>query len=233
MLKPIKIKDQECNIFFTSDLHIHHDRSWIVNSRGYKSVGEHDNALIHNWNSVCSNRSIVFHLGDMIFGDPDGAKFKALCRRLNFSTLFCLFGNHFSGQLAIYKEVLAAKFPDAIKDNGLIYEVYPLEYLVDGNPNKKVVFLPQYVDADINGMHVVLCHYPIISHLKMSKESWMLCGHSHSRCELTNQDTGNGMRLDVGVDSFGEPIPMSEVRKILAGRSIDAKDHHGKPEEQA
>lgn len=230
MLKPIKIVHPEHDVWFVSDTHYHHDRPWIYEPRSFKDITSHDEELIHRWNSVCSPRSIVFNLGDFVFGDPDGARFKALCRRLSFGTMYHLWGNHFSGAMAVYKETLAARFPDAVVDSSLIYEVYPLEYHVDGDPAKKVVFCPTYIEASIGGQRFSLCHYALASHNKMVAGSISLTGHSHGNLPLTNKNTGTGMRLDVGIESFGRPISMTEVRRHLSGRSIDARDHHGKGE---
>ncbi len=56
----------------------------------------------------------------------------------------------------------------------------------------------------------------------------MLCGHSHSNCHLTNKDTGQGLRIDLGVESFGRPLSLAEIKRHLAGRDIDSRDHHSK-----
>lgn len=231
MLKPIKITHPEHDIWVISDLHIGHNREFLYGPRQFKSVEEHDSAIIQRWNAHLTHRSVCFHLGDTIFADPDGGKFKSLMRRLNFSVLYCCWGNHFSGQLAVYKEVLASRFSDAVEDGQLLYEVYPLEYLIDGNPHKKVVFCPSYIEASIGGHRFVMSHYPIISHNKMAKGSVHLTGHSHGNLALTNKDTGSGMRLDVGVNSFGRPISITEIKRHLAGRSLDARDHHGEEPE--
>lgn len=226
MLKRLKIKDQDNNLFFTSDLHIGHNREFIYGPRGFTSVYEHDDTLIHRWNSFCSDRAIVFNLGDFSFNDARGDRFKNTCRRLSFNTMYLLVGNHTSGHRQIYLEALAAKFPDAVKDGQVEYEVYPLEYLIDNNPNKKVIFLSSYVDVNINGILMTLCHYPIISHHKQGHSSWMLSGHSHGNCQFTNKNTAKGFRLDVGVDSFEHPVSLHELRAFFKDRELISYDHH-------
>ncbi len=111
-----------------------------------------------------------------------------------------------------------------------VYEVYPLTTTLDGGP-KQIVFLPDYVEININKQPVVLSHYPIISHNRMARLSWMLCGHSHQGCALTNKDTGKGLRLDVGWEGWRRPVSVAEIRRHLAGRDIDPVDHHGKDED--
>lgn len=35
-------------IYFTSDLHFGHDKDFIYKSRGFNSIGDHDNTIIEN-----------------------------------------------------------------------------------------------------------------------------------------------------------------------------------------
>lgn len=228
MLKTLKINGLENEIFFISDLHHGHDRLFIHKPRGFNNLQEHDAAIVQRWNEVCSNRSVVFNLGDVQFNDPTGDKLKNLFRRLNFKTMYLCLGNHTSGQSAIYKEELKLQFPNVFSEDGFYFsEVYPLWHNVDGNPFKQVVFLPEYVEASINGIRFVLCHYPIYSHHKQSHKSIHLAGHSHGNCALTNKNTGKGFRLDVGWESFGRPISLAEVNSHLKNRDLDITDHHG------
>jgi len=227
MFKIIKSNHPEHDTFFVSDLHFGHDREFIYGKRNFKSLYEHDSALIHRWNETCSQNSVVFNLGDFIFNDALGERFVNICRRLSFGTMYLLAGNHTSGHKKIYTEALKAKYPDAIKEGRVECEIYPLEYLIDNNPNKKIIFLPQYAEAKIGGKDLVLCHYPIISHNNQSGDSYMLCGHSHGSCEFTNIKTGSGYRLDVGIESFGKPINFIDIKQFFNQRKQTSFDHHG------
>lgn len=226
MLKPIKITHPEHDVWFMSDGHWRHDRSFIWGKRGFPSVAEHDATLIHRWNSFLTDRSIAIHVGDLIFADPDGSHFKALVRRLSFSTLYVGAGNHVSGHVAVYKEAIAAQFPGSVVTDQLLYEVYPLTYLVDGNPNKRVIFMPVYFEMSVGGHRVVCSHYPILSFNHQSKGATHIAAHSHGSCALTNKDTGQGRRIDVGVESFGRPMSLTEIKRHLNGRTLDIRDHH-------
>lgn len=228
MLRPLNLKVPDHNVFMIADLHIRHNRAFIYEPRQFRSVEEHDQTLIHRWNEVVRPDSHVFSLGDTIFNDPSGQELRALFRRLTFGALYLMPGNHFSGWLRVYKEVLAARFPDAVVEDRLVYEVYPLEMLVDDNPNKRVVFIPNYVEAQVNKDLYVLCHYALAAHNRQSHNAVMCCGHSHSNLPLTHKDTGAGRRLDVGVESFGRPISLTEVKRHLVGRGADVRDHHGR-----
>lgn len=225
MLKPLKIDHPEHDVWFMSDMHWRHNRDFIYGKRGFTSVEEHDENLVHRWNAHLTDRSVAVHVGDLLFNDSDGTFFKTLVRRLRFSTLYVGAGNHISGHLAVYKEAIS-QYPGALDGGQLKYEVYPLTYHVDGNPNKRVVFMPAYFEMSVGGHHIVCCHYPILSFNKQSKGSLLVTGHSHSSCALTNKDTGLGRRLDVGVESFGRPVSLTEIKRHLSGRDLDLRDHH-------
>ena len=224
MFKTLKFSGDESNFFFVSDIHHGHDRDFIYKKRGYNSVQEHDAGIIEKWNSVCDENSIVFNLGDPQFNDPDGSKFLDFYSRVNFRDCYMLIGNHVSGHKRIYADALKNSHPSPFWDLG--FELYPTVHKMSPFTNKVIYFLPQYVEITINKNFIVLCHYPIYSHNEQENGSYMLCGHSHGSCPLTNKNTGKGRRLDVGVESFGRPINFLEVGNWLKDRDVDCIDHH-------
>lgn len=78
-------------IWFTSDLHFNHDREFIVQARGFKSVEEMNKAIIERFNSKVAPEDIVYILGDTIMGDS--AAGEELVKQLNGHKVFLL-GNH-------------------------------------------------------------------------------------------------------------------------------------------
>lgn len=237
MLKTFKFSGEESNFFVVADFHYRHNRDFIYTKRKnpltnkvYENVDEHDSGGVAGWNSVCTNSSVVCHIGDLIFNDPTGAEFTNLLRKLNFQILYLFWGNHNSGQRQNYIRALKDQHPNAVVTSGgheeIIYEVYPLIVPLDGNPHKSIVFLPQYCEFYINSTHLVLFHYPIISHNHLGHGTYHLCGHSHGSCIFTNKDKGVGRRLDVGLESFGRPISLKEVKYHLRDRTLDSFDHH-------
>jgi calcineurin-like phosphoesterase family protein len=80
--------------FFTSDTHFGHKKILTFETpRPFKTIEEHDEALITNWNSVVTNEDTVYHLGD--FALEDGKeRLKETIARLNFARLIIIFGNH-------------------------------------------------------------------------------------------------------------------------------------------
>lgn len=216
MLKVLKFQNL-LKVFVTSDCHFRHDRDFIYKPRGYDSVTEHNVGLIKTWNERVSNEDIVFHLGDFVFKDPTGEYGLSFLNQLNFESLYLLPGNHASFIKQTYQKNLAAQFGE---DCG--FEVYPLKM----DYYRNVFFLPNYLEIEVEKKMFTLCHFPIMSHSQQNRGSFMLCGHSHGNCELTNIKTGQGRRLDVGIDSFGGPISLKEVVRLIGGRDVNSLDHH-------
>jgi calcineurin-like phosphoesterase family protein len=71
-----------------SDTHFKHRRIIEYCDRPFHSVGEMNECLIHNWNSITEPHDTVYHLGDVGFGDL--SEFQG---RLN-GTVHLIQGNH-------------------------------------------------------------------------------------------------------------------------------------------
>lgn len=228
MYKILKLKGNENNIFVTSDAHINQEcKNWenpLWEQRGFSSVEEHTRGFIDNWNKVCDDESIVFHLGDFIFQDPEGKIFWSVMRQLRFAVCHHLTGNHHSGTKNAYFDILYRDYPDL---KGTDSEIYPLKNQAGFNTNKTIVFWPEYLDCIINKTMISFCHYPISSFNGQAAGSLALSGHSHGNNKMTNKDTGQGNRLDCDFGSFLRPISISEVKAILKNRELDLVDHHG------
>ena len=59
------------SIFVTSDLHFCHDRDFLYEPRGFKSVHEMNEAIVKNWNSIIQPEDDVYVLGDLMLNDND------------------------------------------------------------------------------------------------------------------------------------------------------------------
>lgn len=78
-------------IWFTSDLHLGHDKDFIVQARGFKTVEEMNAEIIRRWNERVSPDDDIYVLGDIILGDiEEGMR---LITKLN-GYLHILRGNH-------------------------------------------------------------------------------------------------------------------------------------------
>lgn len=224
MLKPIKIHGLDTEIFGISDLHYGHDKPFLWSKRGYESGKAHDEGVIEKWNSVCSESATVIHTGDWVFQDPKGEKCRELFRRLNFETLYMTWGNHNSGVKHIYAKELADQYGP--QWSHCDRQVYPLIHKVGDKGVKAVVFLPQYVEFIINGTVVIACHYPLLVHNEQKHGAHLWTGHSHQSLPLTNKDTGQGKRIDLGVEGWGRPLSFAEIKLHLQNRDLDIRDHH-------
>lgn len=216
MYQRIKLGDIQ-KTFVVSDLHFNHNRDFIWARRGFSDSLAHNVGLVEEWNNRVSNEDCVFHLGDTAFGDSNGAITRELIKKLNFKRLYLMGGNHLSGFGAIYKKAVF----DFFGHNNL--EVFPLNCEVEG---REVVFLPNLVEIVVDGVMFVLCHYPILSHNSQANGTYMVCGHSHGNCALTNSNTGKGRRVDVGIENFGGPVSLQFVMNHLKDRDLDCVDHH-------
>lgn len=58
-------------VWFISDTHWGHKTLIHDKYRPFKTIEEHDQVLIDNWNSVVSDEDTVFHLGDAFFCDKN------------------------------------------------------------------------------------------------------------------------------------------------------------------
>ncbi len=77
--------------WLTADTHFGHKNIIRYCNRPFSSIQEHDEALIHNWNTRVGKTDTVFHLGDFSFGDDDF--FHWIISRLNGKIIF-IQGNH-------------------------------------------------------------------------------------------------------------------------------------------
>lgn len=203
-------------LFWVSDLHYRHDRDfiWGAPGRSYKNVTEMNNDIIYSWNSTCDHNSIVFHLGDIIFKDHDGTELLKLYERLNFKTLYCLFGNHTSGERQIYKTLMNEEYGFENQ------EVYPATLKI--NSEKKVVFLGYHAEMEIDRQLIVMNHYPIESFNGIGKDAW----HIHGHCHMDLQNTKKLKRLDVGWDYKCKPVSYREIKSEMNKLNGKPGDHH-------
>ncbi len=227
MYNVIKFKGDENSYKFCADLHWGQScEKWsepLWAKRGFKSKEEHSAGVISDWNNSTTNQDTVFHLGDFVFQDPKAEGFWQLCNELKYKDLWLLVGNHNSGQKNGYFAVLEEQYGKDFIDRR--QEIYPLNCQID--TNKQIHFLPSYAEIIINKTPIVLSHFPLAVHNYQKEKSLMLCGHSHSSYPLTNKNTGQGYRLDVGYDSFHRTISLTEIKEILYKRNdLNILDHH-------
>ena len=103
-------------IFCTSDLHLGHDKDFIVQARGFKTVEEMNAEIIRRWNERVSPDDDVYVLGDLTLGDIEVGI--ALIATLN-GKLHIMRGNHDTDKkVEKYLElsnVVEVKYVDVLK----------------------------------------------------------------------------------------------------------------------
>ena len=211
--KPIKITATDHDVLFWGCMHYGHDPKWDVpiwKTRGYNSSFEHDEGLILNWNKKAGASTIGFLLGDTIFGHMADERLISLFNRLDFKELYVLPGNHQAG----YKQLL-----ERVQDNIL---------LPTASEYKQVHFVPNYLEAVVNGQTIIMNHYAQATWNGQHKGAWHL--HSHSHGNLYKSELGKllykSKTMDVGVEVCSEPISFAELRAKFRGYDQITFDHH-------
>lgn len=77
-------------IWLTSDTHFGHDKEFIWKVRGFNSCEEMNETIIERWNERIQDGDDVFHLGDIMLGQPDNLRY---LERLS-GRIHIILGNH-------------------------------------------------------------------------------------------------------------------------------------------
>ena len=114
-------------IFFTSDLHFCHDRAFIYEPRGFKSVHEMNEQIIKNFNEVMDWEDSIYILGDCLLNNnEEGMK---LLKRIP-GRKFIVFGNHDTDNrqemMFVEPQLYPLGFASVMKYNG--YHFYLSHY---------------------------------------------------------------------------------------------------------
>ena len=213
--EPIKI--EHTNVWFWSDMHLGHKcEHWetpLWKNRGFNSVEEHDDTLIKRWNGKLNQESEIFHLGDIMFGSNGEERLEEVLNRLTFKTLYLFSGNHSAG----YKQLLSK----STEENGVRH--------LDFN-NKRVYFVPNYLEMIVCGQSIVASHYPLASWNGQAKGSFMIHGHCHQN--LYRSEIGSTLYkckiVDVGVENSPTPLSYTQLRSKFKGAENKTFDHHTK-----
>ena len=87
----IYTEEEAQKFYFTSDTHFSHENIIKYCKRPFTSIDEHDHELITRWNSKVPEDGVVFHLGDVAFGDP--GRINEILKQLN-GKIYLVIGNH-------------------------------------------------------------------------------------------------------------------------------------------
>lgn len=209
------------NIFWFGCFHYNHNPvHWdtpLWKKRGFNSVNEHNQVLVERWNKKVKSDSIVFYLGDIVFGKDAEKTLQHLFNTLNFKELYLMPGNHYSG----LKQFFYKNF-----DYG-IDKYYRLTFRA--TDTKIAHIIPNYYEIYVKGVPIVMCHYPVKCHNGYAHES--ICLHSHVHGSFNDSlptTLDKGKILDVGPESVGGPISFDEAKAIMDKKVIFKESHHSK-----
>ncbi len=208
------------NIWFTSDWHLGHlgpkAGTPLWQSRGYSSAVAMTTGIINKINELVKPNDYIFNCGDFCLNSTE-EDFENYLSSINCQNIHYITGNHNSRIISAYKKVLMEKF------GTLDYDVYPIRY-------KNLIFVGDYIELEVNGRHIIMCHYPIDIFNEMRRGTYMLCGHSHYTYPKTRSDCIENKRLDLSWDGHSKLLTIDDINLIMSKKILVGCDHHGKPE---
>ena len=175
-------------IWFTSDLHLCHNKPFLYEPRGFISVQEMNEAIVRNWNSVVKPSDVVFILGDLMLNDNElGINY---INKLNGRKSIVI-GNHdTANRILLYNSKI---------DNlqGLAYGDM-FEY------NGYHFYLSHYATLTSNHDYNKPLKHRVIS----------LCGHTHTKDKFADWD--KGLIYHCELDAHNNfPVSVEEIIKDI------------------
>jgi calcineurin-like phosphoesterase family protein len=123
-------------------------------------------------------------------------------------------------------------FCDAVKAKSILSRLNGRKHLILGNHDKMIrnqkpvqdLFervYPDLYEESIDGIKVVMCHYPLLTWNKAHYGSFMLHGHSHG----TTKYPFKGRIMDVGVDANNYyPVSWDDIKSKMSEIPFGFKD---------
>lgn len=186
-------------IFYTSDLHFHHNNICKFTERSKVTNAQlHTNWLINVWNTQVQPGDTVYHLGDFSFAKTYQDYAEVLSQL--HGQVFLIQGNHDNSQY--------------------------LKRLVQDN---YAVWQGTYKEVSIDSTKVCLFHYPISAWNKQHYGSYHLFGHCHSsftnvRGKALDVGLDNAYKLFGQHRFFTE----QDIRDYMNTKKLFIADHHTK-----
>ena len=186
-------------VYFTSDLHFYHDKDFIWQARGFKSIDEMNAEIVRRWNEIITADDYVYILGDLTLGKvEEGLK---LIAQLN-GNLHIIRGNHDTDK----KEEKYLELPNIVTvEFATIYKY------------KKVIFwLSHYPTITSNYDD----DKPWAKHLVC------LFGHTHQEQPFYND---NPYMFNVGMDAHNcTPISIEEIIESIRNKKQELNNEKTK-----
>lgn len=184
-------------IWFTSDLHLCHDREFVYKSRGFQSVEDMNETLINNINDCVKEEDILYILGDLGLGQNID-RVLSLLNRINCKEIYIIRGNHDTDN----------RIKEYINSLYNLKGIYDAKYLRYGK------------------YHLYLSHYPTMTG-NLEKEALTqmtlnLYGHTHQKSDFYNDIP---YMYHVGVDSnFNCPVNVEDILHRMRLKMVECKN---------
>ena len=209
-----KFQTDKRQVWFTSDLHLYHDKEFVYKERGYNSVEDHVQGVLNKINECVGRDDVLINLGDFCLNASQD-DFEYVIDNINCQNMYYVNGNHNSRIKQAYRKAIRDNFGD--KFDG--FDIYPVTY-------KNITFWGPYTEVKIGGQYITLFHFPIDIWNNVRKGWWALCGHCHGNFPEIRPEYEKGKILDVGWDNFGGPVSFQEIQTIMDNKDFLKKDHH-------
>lgn len=177
-------------IYFTSDLHLNHNKEFIYIPRGFDNVWDMNRAIVENWNAIVKPDDDVFVLGDlMLGGDMLTQDSLNLIKSLK-GKIHIVLGNHDTdNRIELYKS---------------LYNVVSICYALR---------------LKYDGYTFFLCHFPVlcsnIDDKGLKHRTICLCGHTHTKNRFVDMDKGYIYHVEVDAHDM-KPVSIEEVIKDIS-----------------
>ena len=183
-------------IFFTSDTHFGHTNIIKYCRRPFDSIKDHDAALIRRWNDKVGPDDLVFHLGDVGFGDP--AYINKVLSQLN-GRIILVIGNH---DWRLLKKLDMSRFEDVVQQ---------VNMNIDGHH----IYLNHFPMLAFSGAYRGLeATWQLFGHVHTSPYTDEGLDQARMKHLFTTQ-------YDVGVDNNDfTPVSFEEVRQIIENQQL-------------
>jgi calcineurin-like phosphoesterase family protein len=191
------------NYWFTSDLHLNHNKIIEYAKRPFPDVFTMNREIITRWNGRVKEEDDVYILGDVGMGDK--AEVVEMLYELH-GNIFLVPGNHDVGLMSIQR------FRDRFV---WIRSLAEISIPTDPADKKK-------------HQRITLCHYAMKVWNKSHHGAWQLYGHSHGNL----RDDPHSRQLDVGVDCWDfYPASFAQIQVEMDRKEWKPIDHHGAKED--
>ena len=176
------------DIFFTSDLHLNHNKGFIYEPRGFSNCHEHSLGIIDNINQVVKEDDELYILGDVMLEDDEKGLY--YFNRIKCHNIHIILGNHDSDKrIEIFKSL------DNVKE---------LCFATRIKLKKWTFYLSHYPANTCND-----------ADKKNSAIVFNLCGHTHTKDRFIEMRRGT-MSYHVELDCHDNyPISIQDIKQDI------------------